>query len=112
MHGREQHALSGLEVGDILADFDNFAGGVSAQDMGQVHTGQSLAHPYVEVVQSARTHPYEDLILAWLGIGDVFIDQNFWSTELMNANGLHGAPGAWTIGILTLQASTNRIRSA
>src|SRR5208282_2173150 len=90
MHGRKQHALSGLEVGDVLADLDNFAGGVTAEDMRQVNAGQSFAHPYVEMVQSARAHADEDLVFARLGIGNVFVGQNFRPTELMNADGFHG----------------------
>jgi hypothetical protein len=42
------------------------------------------------MVQRARAHADEDLIFARLGIADVFICENFRSTELMNANGFHG----------------------
>ena len=32
----------------------------------------------------------EDLVFAQLGIGHIFVLENFRSTEFMNANGFHG----------------------
>ena len=95
-HRREQHALSGFEVGDVLADFDNFAGGIGAEDVRQIYAGQPLAHPDVEMVQSAGSNADEDLIFARPGIGDVFVGEDFGTTELMNADGFHEAPGTPT----------------
>ena len=95
IHGREQHALPVLEIGDILADFDDFAGNVAAEDMRQVYAGQALAHEEVKVVQSAGPHADEDLVFARLGIGNVFVGENFGPTELMNANGFHGR--SWSV---------------
>jgi hypothetical protein len=89
MHGRDQHALSGLEVGDVLADLHDFTGHVASEDVRQVNSRQSFAHPEVEVVQGACPHADEDLIFTRLGIGDIFVGEDFGSTELMNANGLH-----------------------
>ena len=94
MHGRDQHAQSGLEVGDVLADFDDFAGDVAAKDVRQVNAGQAFAHEEVEVVQRAGADTDEDLIFTWFGIGNVFVGEDFGSTELMNANGFHG--GSWS----------------
>ena len=70
MHGRDQNALSGFEVGNILADFDNFAGDVGAENVRQIDAGQSLTHPDVEMVESAGAHADEDLIFARLRVGD------------------------------------------
>ncbi len=39
----------------------------------------------------ARTR-MTNLVLAQLRVGDVFVGENFGSTELMNADGFHGAP--------------------
>src|SRR5947209_19461832 len=90
MYRRDQHALSGPEVGDVLADFNDFAGHVASEDVRQVNSGQSFAHPEVEVVQRASADADEDLIFTRFGIGNVFVGEDFGSTELMNANGLHG----------------------
>jgi hypothetical protein len=90
MHGSEQDALSGLEVSDIRADFDDFAGYVAAEDVGQIDAGQSFADPHVEVVQGAGADADEDLVFARLGIGDIFVGENFRTTELMETDGFHG----------------------
>ena len=97
MHGRDQHALAGLEVGDVFADFDDFAGDVAAENVRQVHAGQALAHPEVEMVQGAGAHADQNLVFARLGIGNVFVGENFGSTELMNANGFHEAPKSQSV---------------
>ncbi len=112
MHGRKQHALSRFEVGDVLADFDNLAGSVAAEDVRQVNAGQSFAHPDVEMVQSASPHAYEDLVFARLGIGNVFVGENFRPTELMNANGFHGDSYNCRRQNSTLQTSTNALARA
>src|SRR5208282_21865 len=109
-HGRKQNALSGFEVSDIFADFDNFAGNVAAEDVRQVHARETFAHPDVEVVQSAGAHANEYLIFARFGVGDIFVSEDFRTTELMDANGFHGALlGVQAAEILTLQASTNTL---
>lgn len=41
------------------------------------------------MIQSASFHADEDLILARLRVGNVFVGENFGSAELMNANGFH-----------------------
>jgi hypothetical protein len=97
MHGRDEDTLTRLEVGNVLADFDDFAGHVAAEGVREVNAGQASTYPDVEVVQGARAHAYEDLIFTRLGIGDVFVGEDFGSTELMNANGFHGTPAAWTM---------------
>ena len=94
MHGRDQHPLSRLEIGDVLSHFDNFARDVAARNVRQVDPRQAFTHPDVKMVQRASSHPYEDLIFSRPGIGDVFVSEDFGSTELMNANGFHGAPEA------------------
>ena len=57
--------------------------------MRQVDSRQSLPHKNIEVIQSARSSTDQDLIFTRLGIGHVFVGENFGSTELMNADGFH-----------------------
>src|SRR5579863_1781367 len=94
MHGRQQYTLSGLESAglksvDVLAQFDDFSGHVAAKNMRQVHARQSFAHPHIEMIQGASAHPHQHFIFSRLGIGHVFVSENFGPTELMNANGFH-----------------------
>jgi len=89
VHGREKDTLSGAKVGNVLAGFNDFSGDVAAEDVGQVHAGESFADEDVEVVESAGAHAYEDLIFARLGVGDIFVGENFRTTELMDADGFH-----------------------
>ena len=89
VHGREQHALAGLEAGDVLADLDDLAGNVAAQDVRQLHPGQPLAHPQIQVVQGAGFHPDQHLVFAQLRVGNVFVAQNFRTAEFVNADGFH-----------------------
>jgi hypothetical protein len=56
------------------------------------------------MVQGARPHTDEDLILARLGIGDVFVGEDFGPTELVNANSFHGR--SWTVDNSNLNLSS------
>ena len=89
MHGREQHSLAGLEPAKVFANLNNFAGNIAAEDVRRLDAGQSLAHPHIQMVQRARPYPQQHLIFTRLGIGNIFINQNFWPTKLMNADCLH-----------------------
>ena len=91
VHGRDQHALPDCESGDVLADFGDLTGDVAAEDVRQFHARQSFANPDVEVVERAGLDAHQHLIFARLRVGDVFVGQNFGTTELMNADGFHGA---------------------
>src|SRR5215471_9092725 len=41
-HGRQQHALARLQIGDVLADPGHLAGNVAAVDVRQLDAGESL----------------------------------------------------------------------
>ena len=45
------------------------AGNIAAEDVRQLHSGQSLANEQVEMVQRAGPHPNEHLVFAQLGSG-------------------------------------------
>ena len=92
MHRRQQYPLPGLEAGDVLADLGNLSGNVRAQDVRQLHSGQTFADPQIDVVQGAGFDPDENLVPARLGIGHIFVAQNFRTTEFMDADGFHGPP--------------------
>ncbi len=68
-HRRQKHPRAFVEIGDVLAAVDYFAGNVAAQDVRQLHAGQSLAHKQVEMVEGAGAHSNQDLILAQDGSG-------------------------------------------
>src|SRR5690349_16759292 len=44
-HRRQQYARAGLDVSDVLAGFDNLTGNVAAENVGQLHSGQTFAYP-------------------------------------------------------------------
>jgi hypothetical protein len=90
VHGREQHALADFETSDVLADFDDFSGDVAAQNVRQLHAGQSFAHPDVEVIHGAGSYAHENLISARLRVGNVFVAKYFWPAKFVNTDGFHG----------------------
>ena len=95
MHGRQQHALARFESADVLAYLDHFAGDVAAENVWQLHSRKTLAHPDVEMIQRTGAHSNQHLIIADLWIGHIFVSQNFRPAELMNADSLHNVlPGA------------------
>ena len=73
VHRRQQHPLPGFEPADVLAHFDHFAGDVAAENVRQLHSRQSFAHPDVQMIQGTCSHAHQHLILARLRIGDVFV---------------------------------------
>jgi hypothetical protein len=89
VHGGEQYALSGFEAGDIFPDLDDFTSDVAARDVRKLYAGESFANPKVEMVHGARFDPDENLILAWLGVGDVFIAEDFGASEFVNDSSFH-----------------------
>src|SRR5208282_111312 len=101
-HGREQHALTRFESADVLADLGHFACDVASENVRQLHPRQSLAHPDIEMVERAGPHPNQHLIFTRLGIGHVFVSEDFGTTELMNANGFHD-------GLSTISRNANII---
>ena len=87
--GDNRTRVPGFRSRDVLAALNHFARDVAAQDVRQLDAGQSLAHPQVEVIQRAGADADEHMILAQLGIGNVFVFQNFGTTKFMNADGFH-----------------------
>src|ERR1700678_77376 len=90
-HGRQQDAPARLEVGNVLARLDHFAGNVTAEDVRQCYPAQPAAYPEIKMVQGACTYTNQDMVLAQNRIGSVFILENFRTSELMNANCFHRA---------------------
>ena len=76
---------------DVIADFDDFSGDVAAENMRQVHARQALTHPNVEMVHGAGSDSDQNLVLARPGIRDIFVGEDFGSTEFMDADGFHGS---------------------
>ncbi len=89
MHGRQQYSLPRLEAGDVLADFDDLSCDVRPQNVRQGHSGQTFADPEIDMVQGAGLDADQNLVLARLGIGHIFVAQNFRTTEFMDADGFH-----------------------
>jgi hypothetical protein len=90
MHGREQDALSDFEPSNVLADFDNFARDIAAENVWQFHAGQTFAHPDIEVIHGTGSHANENLIFARLRISHVFVAEYFGPAKFVNADGFHG----------------------
>jgi hypothetical protein len=91
VHRGQNNALTGSEAGNIFADGYDFPCDVAAQNVRQLHTWQSLAYPDIEMIQGAGFDSDENLILAWLRVGYVFVAKNFWATEFVYANGFHAS---------------------
>ena len=64
--------------------------------MGQADAGEAFADPEVEVIHGAGTNADQDLILARLGIGDVFVLQDFGAAECVDTDCLHDVSQAST----------------
>ena len=92
MHRSDQHTLAGLEAGEVLSDFDDLAGYVAAEDVGQFDSGQSLANPQVEMIHGTGADPDKHLIRAGLGVRQFFVAQDFWSAEFVDDGSLHQIP--------------------
>ena len=93
VHGCEQYAPADFEASYILADFDDFARDIAAEDVGQFHPRQAFAHPDVEMVHGAGFHAHDDLIFARLRIRDVFVAKHSGPAKFVNADGFHeGSP--------------------
>jgi xanthine dehydrogenase accessory factor len=56
----------------------------------QIHPGQTFSDPEVEMVHGTGFDPHQNLIFSQLGIGNIFIPENFRATEFVEANGFHG----------------------
>jgi hypothetical protein len=89
MHGSHQNPLADFEPADVLAYFDHIAGNIAAENVRELHAGQSFAHPHIQMIQRAGTDTNHHLILARLRFRNIFIGQNFRTTELMNAHRFH-----------------------
>ena len=88
-HGREQDTSTYFEVGDVLATIGDFTCDIAAEYVRQLYPGKPFAHPEIEMVECAGANANEDMIFAQLGIGRVFVLQDFWTTKLVNANSFH-----------------------
>src|ERR1700683_4643856 len=89
MHGSKKNTLAGRKSADVLAGLDDLSGDVAAQDVRQLHAGQTSAHPYVEVIESTSAHADEHLIFARRRVGDIFLGQDFRPPKLVQANSFH-----------------------
>jgi hypothetical protein len=89
MHRGQEHPLPGLESSKIIADGRDLARDVAAQNVREVYSRKSFAHPDIEMVQGAGFDPDQNLVLAGLWVGDVFVAKNLWTAEFVDANGFH-----------------------
>ena len=87
--GVDDDTLSGLEALDSLAESLDHACAVRAQDPRLRHGGQTLAHPYVKVVQRRSAQPDQHLSGAGDRIRHVLVAQDFRSAVLVDAYRLH-----------------------
>ena len=89
MHRGEKHTLSRPEPAHVLASLDHFPRDVTSKNMRQLHARKTFAYPHIQMVQGTGSHPHQHLIFAWLGIGDIFVNQHFRTAKLMDANRFH-----------------------
>ncbi len=57
--------------------------------MRQVYARQSFAHPDIKMVQGTGLNANQNLVFSGLGIGDIFVAQNFRPTEFVQTNSFH-----------------------
>jgi len=88
-HRGEQNAGARLDAGDVLARLDHLACHVAAENMRQLHPGQSFAYPQIKMVQRAGANSNQHVVLAQDGIRHLFVLQDLRPTELMNADCFH-----------------------
>src|SRR6185437_7183823 len=85
----QKHPLARLKFCEVLTHLGDIAGNIAAIDVRKFDAWQSLADEQVKIVQRTGLHPYQHLVFAGPGIGDVFILQNFRSAEFMETNSFH-----------------------
>jgi hypothetical protein len=88
-HRREQNARSTLDALDIAANFSDVSGDVTAVDMRQLDSWQSLSNPEVQMIQRARANTHQHLILARTHVGNVLILENLRPAELVETDSFH-----------------------
>src|SRR5579871_632727 len=88
-HRRKQYALPYLQIGDVFANFGNIAGNITAVDVRQLDSRQTLADEQIKMVQRAGFDLDQHLIFARLDIGHIFKFQNLRPAKLMETYGLH-----------------------
>src|SRR5262249_30475762 len=88
-HGRQQHTLGRLEIGDVVTHGDDVAGNIAAVDVRQLDSRKPLADKQIEVVQSAGLYLHHHLVVTQRGVRDIFILQYFRTTKLVKADGFH-----------------------
>ena len=86
----DDDALPELETLDPVAERDDDARAVGAEDARLRNRGQTLANPDVEVVEAGRAEADEHLARAGLRIGDVLDAEDLRPAVLVDAHGLHG----------------------
>src|SRR5215831_4302140 len=82
---RQEHALPDFQIRNILSHLGNHAGNVAAVDVRQLDARQSLADKQVQVVQRTSLYPNQDLVFPGTRIGNVFVLEDFWTAELVEA---------------------------
>ena len=88
-HGSQEHTLSYRQVGNVLAQFGDFSGDVTAVDMRQLDAGEPFADEQIEVVERACLHSNQNLVFAKLGLSDILVLQDLRPAELVEACGFH-----------------------
>jgi hypothetical protein len=75
----------------IIAHCHDFTRDVAAQNVRQVYSGKSFAHPDIEMVHGASFDPDQNLVLAGLRVGNVLVAKNLRTSEFVDANGFHAS---------------------
>ena len=78
-----------MKAGYVLARFDNVAGDVAAEYVGEMYFADALAYPEIEMIQRACSDANQNLILAWLRVSNVFILKNLRPAKSVYADGFH-----------------------
>ena len=89
----EDNLLANAHVGDVGANFGDFAGDVAAWDVRQRnrHVGQAAADPEVQMIQRASPDADENVIRAEGWLRRVFVLEYLWRAVLMENDCLHEA---------------------
>lgn len=88
-HRRNQNALSFLYRGNVLANVFHHSSNIAAIDVRQVHPRQAFTHPQVEMIERARLHPHHHLVLPHLRFGNISVEEDLRSAELLENDRLH-----------------------
>jgi hypothetical protein len=85
-------AVADLESADTVADFDDFAGWIDAEDMGHMDGHRIFAGAHDAIKGAVNRHRVDfddDLAGCRIGFGDIFDAHDFGCAELSDNDGFH-----------------------